>query len=127
MTTAAHKAEWLRNNTKKGEVYAGLILGQEGEKDYHLFLLPTEAVGITWKNAVAWAKKEGGQLPSRRELRLLAANAFDCFAKDAYWSSEQHAANSACAWCQHFDYGGQGYYDTYDKLRARAVRRSVIE
>jgi len=127
MTTAAHKAEWLRNNTKKGEVYAGLILGQEGEKDYHLFLLPTEAVGITWKNAVAWAKKEGGQLPSRRELRLLAANAFDCFAKDAYWSSEQHAADSDSAWYQYFYDGYQDDYYTDNKLRARAVRRSVIE
>jgi hypothetical protein len=127
MITAAHKAEWLRNNLKQGELYAGLILGQNGEQDYHLVLLPTEADGVTWKNAITWAKKAGGQLPTRRELRLLMANAADSFAKDWYWSGEQHAASSGYAWCQTFASGGQTNYRTFYKLRARAVRQIPIE
>jgi hypothetical protein len=40
-----------------------------------------------------------------------------------YWSSSQHAADSDCAWFQHFASGGQDDGLTYGKLRARAVRR----
>ena len=63
MTTAAHNAEWLRSNLKAGETYAGIIIGQAGESDYRLVLMPPEAVDITWKEAGAWAEKQGGQLP----------------------------------------------------------------
>lgn len=126
MTTAAYKAEWLRNNLKKGEVYAGIVLGQKDEPDYHLVLMPAEAVGITWKNAIAWAKKEGVRLPTRRELRLLWVNAADSFAKECYWSGEQHAANSDFAWFQLFSNGNQDGSTTI-RLRARAVRSISIE
>jgi len=127
MTTAAHKAEWLRNNLKKGETYAGIILGQNGEKDYHLVLLPGEAENCTWSKAKEFAKKAGGELPTRREQSLLFANCREHFKPNWYWSGEQPAANSDCAWCQHFDHGYQSDYDTYLRLRARAVRRIPIE
>ena len=127
MTTAAHNAEWLRSNLKAGETYAGIIIGQAGESDYRLVLMPPEAVDITWKEAGAWAEKQGGQLPNRRELRLLLVNAAEAFAKEYYWSNELHAANSDYAWYQNFISGCQYYSDPSNKLRARAVRRIPIE
>ena len=127
MTTAAHKAEWLRNNLKQGETYAGIVLGQNGEKDYHLVVTGPEVLDITWKKAVAWAKKQGGELPNRRELRLLWVNAAEEFVKDWYWSGEQRAAYSVYAWCQSFLNGGQSILNTSNRLRARAVRRIPIE
>ena len=127
MTTAAHNAEWLRSNLKAGETYAGIIIGQAGESDYRLVLMPPEAVDITWKEAGAWAEKQGGQLPNRRELRLLLVNAAEAFAKEYYWSNEQRAANSDYAWYQNVSSGGQNYSSTYYELRARAVRRIPIE
>ena len=30
------KAQFLAENLKDGEIYAGLILGEEGQNDYHL-------------------------------------------------------------------------------------------
>jgi hypothetical protein len=127
MTTAAHNAEWLRSNLKAGETYAGIIIGQAGESDYRLVLMPPEAVDITWKKAGAWAEKQGGQLPNCRELRLLLVNAAEAFAKEYYWSNEQPAAYSDYAWYQNFSNGIQNYGSTVSQLRARAVRRIPIE
>lgn len=107
MTTASYKAQWLRDNQKPGEVYAGLILGEKGEPDHHLFVMPGEAKGVTFPQAQEWAKKQGGDLPTRREQRVLFANAKAAFQPDWYWSGEQHAAFSDYAWFQNFSYGYQ--------------------
>ncbi len=127
MTTVTHKAQWLRDNQKQGEVYAGLILGEKGEPDHHLFVMPGEAKGVTFQQAQQWAKKQGGDLPTRREQRVLFANAKAAFQPDWYWSCEQHASNSLNAWRQHFDFGGQGINGKSYEGRARAVRRLIIQ
>lgn len=44
-----------------------------------------------------------------------------------YWSSTQHASDSACAWSQYFDDGGQSGYHEISEFRARAVRRLIIQ
>ena len=44
-----------------------------------------------------------------------------------YWSSTQHASASDCAWYQYFNYGSQTSNHKTSELRARAVRRLVIE
>jgi hypothetical protein len=126
MTTATHKAQWLRDNQMPGEVYAGLILGEKGEPDHHLFVMPGEASGVTFQQAKKWAKEQGGDLPTRREQRVLFANAKAAFQPEWYWSGEQHASGSGNAWGQHF-YGGGQYinYKSYEG-RARAVRRLSI-
>jgi hypothetical protein len=60
---------------------------------------------------------------SAAQFREGGAEAFDA---DWYWSSTQHAVNSAFAWSQHFDDGTQHYGTTGLKLRARAVRRVAL-
>jgi hypothetical protein len=119
------KEQFLKENQKAGEVYAGLILGQNGEPDYHLFILPGEAEKVTWSKAKEWAKKAGGDLPTRREQRVLFANAKQHFKPEWYWSGEQHASDSGNAWGQAFGYGLQGYDNKSVEGRARAVRRSI--
>lgn len=37
------KQQWLKDNLRDGEEYAGIILGK---RDYHLFLLPGAATGV---------------------------------------------------------------------------------
>ena len=106
-----------------GEEYAGIILGKDGTPDHHLILLPGEVEEVNWKDAKEFAAKAGGELPTRREQALLYANLKEQYTDNYYWSGEQHAAYSDCAWYQHFDFGGQGYSSKYIKLRARAVRR----
>ena len=121
------KAQWIKENLKPGEELAGLILGKNGAPDYHLVLLHGEAEAVNWADAKAFAKKAGGELPTRREQALLFANAPGQFKQDWYWSSEQHAAYSGYAWSQVFPYGFQ-YCSLIDyELRARAVRRLIIE
>lgn len=117
------KQQFLAENLKSGEEYAGILLGKNGEKDYHLILLPGEAENVTWKQAGEWAKKAGGVLPNRREQRVLYANAKEHFKEVWYWSSERHVSQSDCAWGQSFDYGGQLFTSTRNHYRARAVRR----
>jgi hypothetical protein len=51
----------------------------------------------------------------------------EAFEQEWYWSSTQHASYSDYAWYQTFSYGNQHHYHKYDELRARAVRRLVIE
>lgn len=120
------KAQFLKDNLRPGEVYAGLLLGQNGEKDYHLILLPQTVPSTTWQKAKAWAKGVGGSLPDRRELRLLWVNAKQQFEDAWYWSSETHASDSDYAWMQFFDYGFQSSGRKVSSYRARAVRRLAI-
>jgi Protein of unknown function (DUF1566) len=82
-----------------------------------------------WAQALRLAEHDDWYLPSRLEL-LIAFGALpttDVFAKDWYWSSTQCASLNDYAWFQDFGYGYQ--YDIREdvKLRARAVRRLVIE
>ena len=110
-----------------GEEYAGVILGKEGAPSYHLILLPGDKDDLSWSAAKKWAAEIGGELPTRREQALLFANLKEHFEEAWYWSREQHASGSDCAWYRNFDDGGQGDYGKTSKLRARAVRRLEIQ
>ena len=109
---------------KPGEHYAGLLLDDKGNPSHHLILLPGEADDITWSNAQAWARGQGGELPTRREQSLLFANLKGEFQPAWHWSCE--ANGNASAWIQDFNYGNQIYYYQVNELRARAVRRLSI-
>jgi len=111
---------------KKGEHYAGFLLDDAGKPSHHLILLPVEMKHDTWDAAVAFAKKCGGELPTRREQSLLFANLKAKFQPAYYWSGEQHADVSAHAWGQLFSDGNQGLWRKDNKFRARAVRRVSI-
>jgi hypothetical protein len=55
---------------------------------YTLEILPGEFEG-KWADAMAWAKEQGGDLPTRIEQIHLFNHARDEFEPDWYWSSEQ--------------------------------------
>jgi hypothetical protein len=110
---------------KKDEINAGLIF-EDGKPHHWTVLLPGEMASGTFADAQAFAKKAGGDLPTREEQSLLHANCKGEFQGVWYWSGIKHATRSDYAWLQYFDYGGQGYYPQDDSYRARAVRREVI-
>ena len=114
-----------------GEHYAGLIVGKDGEPSYHLVLLPGEAEKVTFAEANEWAGRQGGEyyasLPTSREQALLYANLKEQFQSAWYWSSEAHASAAGYAWYQFFGNGGQLSYHQGSQLRARAVRRLILE
>ncbi|WP_227874079.1 DUF1566 domain-containing protein [Cupriavidus metallidurans] len=108
---------------RSGELYAGLVLGKDGEPGYHLILLPGEVEDKTWDQAKEWATSVGGELPSRREQSLLYANLGEEFKSAWYWSGTQSESDSDYAWGQNFGSGLQsGSHKSYE-FRARAVRR----
>jgi len=114
-----------------GERYAGMILGKDGDPSYHLVLLPGQQDDITWEKAMEWAAKQGGDyasnLPTRREQSLLFSNLKEEFEDSYYWSCEHSQSESSWAWSQYFYYGRQDHYHKRYELRARAVRRLVIQ
>lgn len=109
----------------KGEIYVGGTIDASGCIT-HTILLPGEKADVTWKDALAWAKKEGGDLPTRIEQAMLWAYHRALFKQRYYWSNEQHAEVSSYAWSQSFYYGSQDYWRQDGKYMARAVRRVTI-
>ncbi len=110
-----------------GEKYVGAVISADSSKRHHVILMPDEQDEINWTDAMEWAQKLGGSLPNRVEQALLFATMKDQFKAEAYWSNTQHAANSVYAWYQGFYDGYQYDYDKSAELRARAVRRLIIQ
>jgi hypothetical protein len=108
-----------------GELNAGLLF-LNSKPSHWLTLLPGEAKAVTWKKATAWAAKQGGELPTRKEQALIFANAAEALEETWYWSSEQRASDERYAWAQYFNDGTQDYHDKGSKLRARAVRKVPV-
>jgi hypothetical protein len=121
------KAQFLAENLREGETYAGLLLGKDGAPDIHLILLPGVATDVSWEQAQKFAAAAGGELPTRREQALLFANLQENFEPRWYWSSEQHASSPSHAWLQYFGSGTQYYGHKSYEGRARAVRRLILQ
>ena len=113
----------IQEMLREGESYAGLILGKNGEADYHLILLGDEASDVSWPAARDWAGERMGELPNRRELALLFANQREQFERAWYWSSEHHDTRPQLVWGQNFASGIQTVYGRPFRGHARAVRR----
>ena len=108
---------------RAGEHYAGLMLDDDGEPSHHLVLLADRAEEVTWDQAVEFATRAGGELPTRREQALLFANLKGQFEPEWYWSAEVYEANGSCAWLQGFGDGLQGSLRKSYEGRAVVVRR----
>lgn len=108
------------------EIYAGLILNDDGTPSHHLVLLPGDNDEANLEASKAWAASINGELPSRREQSLLFANCKQHFKADWYWSGEAHASDARYAWCQDFTTGLQSNDRVGIQCRARAVRRLII-
>ena len=109
-----------------GEIYIGAI-GDAAGNLHHVILLPGDNDDATHEAQIEWAKSIGGDLPNRIEQAMLWANHREQFKKEWYWSNEIHHAESGWAWFQDFRDGSQSYDPKGTELRARAVRRLIIE
>ena len=106
-----------------GGIYAGLTI--QDNTAHALILLPGEFSG-NWKDALAWADKQGGVLPSRFDALTIFKNLKGEFKPEYYWTSEPYASHESYAWMQGFRNGNQ-HWDLKDgRYRARAVRRLAI-
>src|SRR3990167_3895193 len=110
---------------KKGEHHAGYII-TNGNPSHWVILLPGELKPSPWAAAIAWAKKQGGELPTRSEQSLLIANFKEQPQGAWYWSCEPHASDASYAWVQDFTNGYQTSTLVDNYYRARAVRKVKI-
>jgi len=110
----------------EGEIHAFSIALSNGAIE-HVILLPGDSDDASWDEQMAHAKSIGGDLPDRAELALLYKYLPEQFKKEWYWSNTQHSDDSVFAWYQSFDNGLQVSSRKNDQLRARFVRRSVIQ
>lgn len=110
----------------KGEVLIGIYTGPDGRLTYAI-LLPGVKKKVSWNDAGAWAKEQGGDLANRIEGLLLFTYHRALFDKDdVLWLNEQGAGSDAYAWFQSFYYGDQSGWRKVSKDMARAVRRVSI-
>ena len=77
-------------------------------------------------SAVEAARPYTPDFPKQTQAELFQVGSTEAFEEAWYWTSTHYLAYSESAFYQDFDDGDQSYYDAYDELRARAVRRSVI-
>jgi hypothetical protein len=108
----------------EGEIHVGTFLQPDGT-GYQLILLPGDNEPANHSTQLEWAASIGGDLPDRSETAFMFKHIKDQFKQTWYWTNESYDAE--WAWYQSFNYGHQLSTLKYDKLRARAVRRLVIE
>ena len=107
-----------------GEHYAGSVLDADGDHMHHLVLMagrPTD--DLNWQAAMDWAKRVGGDLPTRQEQALLYASCKPHLKPEWHWSSETHEENASCAWYCGFSHGNQDVNHKSYEGAAVAVRR----
>ncbi len=121
----------------QGGIYAGALLSADGSA-YYLIVGPESEDSLSFGAANDWAaalEVDGHRdfvMPTRTEQRAEWDRVRALFEEERYWSGwywsgEQHESDSHDAWLQDFLYGNQGYWSKGSKLRARAVRRLVIQ
>jgi hypothetical protein len=119
---------WL----EQGGIFAGVMRDSEEGAPYAAIVGPEHDDYLNWDDSMSWAASlqiDGHadySLPSRQAQARLIDTAPQLFKREAYWSSEQHASGSGCAWFQDFDGGSQNNWHKDSKIRARAVRRLTI-
>jgi len=66
------------------------------------------------------------EFPSQTQAELFRKGAQEAFEPEWYWTSTQHASDSASAWCQDFGIGTQNTGYKTGKFRVRFFRRLPI-
>ena len=107
-----------------GGIFAGITLHED--KLYALVLLSEDGEPMEWPDALEFAAKRDGVLPSRIDMIVLYKNLPVQFKKAWYWTSEEHPANADFAFVQGFGNGSQSSGHKGNGYRARAVRRVAL-
>lgn len=104
-----------------GGQFAGVISQPNGTVTA-VVLLPGHAENLTFAQAKAWAKQQGGQLPSRLVAALLYAHMRGSLLPEYHWTSEIQGASYA--WRCSFYYGSQS--SGHESWQACAVAVRLI-
>ena len=102
-----------------GGHFAGITTNPKGQH-YAVVLLPEQGSDLTHAKAKAWAKKLGGELPTRPVAAMLFANLKKLLREEWHWTADTQGASSA--WYCYFNYGYQHGHHKSDECSAVAVR-----
>ena len=102
-----------------GGIFAGIITSKDGIHSA-VVRMPENGTKLTWKKAITWATKQGGELPTRPVAALLFANVKASLPSGWHWTSEEYDAS--CAWSCDFYDGGQYHAGKSFEGSAVAVR-----
>lgn len=110
-----------------GGTYCGAITRPDGELCAVVLLDARPDKDLDWPAAMAWAKEQGGELPTRPVAALLFAAAKDLLQPRWHWTSDEERdeddeGDASYAWYCYFYYGGQYYDGKSCEGRAVAVR-----
>ncbi len=103
--------------------YAGIVAGELGTPDYHLFLLAGSITNASWEDAAAFAAGRGGSLPTRMEMNFIGELDNE-IVSGPYWTADRAEGNRALAYS--FSSGIEGYSHTSSEFMARVVRRDPV-
>jgi hypothetical protein len=103
----------------EGGIFAGITTRKDGTH-HAVIRLPENGTDLTHKKALAWAKKQGGELPTRPVASLLFANVKDNLLSGWGWTSDEY--NASYAWGCYFGGGHITYNDKSYEGSAVAVR-----
>jgi hypothetical protein len=122
------KEQFLKDNMRPDEDYAGILLGENGAPDSHLFVSRIKVENSTFQQVLDIAKKHGYRSATLRELGLIRVNqrSQERFKSGAFWSCEQSASYALIAWIQYFYNGVQDPYGKNAKLSGVLVRSLEI-
>jgi len=133
-------ADLIRQESEKGEDpkprrFKKLSDGWVQDKELGLDWGPSSSARMVFAAANKYASKDGGRLPTSKELMSLIDHArndpaidtdffIDTNTDDWYWTGTTVAGNSDVAWCVNFSYGSvNGLHKDYDNY-VRPVRPS---
>lgn len=102
-------------------LFAGLVTLPDGTHHAVVLLPARPAARLPWKQAMDWAARAGGRLPSRPIAALLYANACKTIEPDWYWTNETEGSSYA-GYCDFYRGGTQGCTSRSAEGCAVAVR-----
>ena len=105
----------------EGGIFAGITTRSDGTH-CAVVLLPGKGESLTWTKAKAWAKKQGGELPTRPVAALLFANVKPVLSPEWHWTADEYSAS--CAWSCYFGDGHQ--FDGHKSFEGSAVAVRLI-
>ena len=110
---------------EKGERFAGTVFFLHGKPSHHVILMPQHHNMLTWHEAMHFAARAGGVLPTRVECNLLQANAWSFIPACIHWTCDKYSINTP--WCHDFSNGGAYSSTLYDRISVCVIRRIICQ